>query len=50
MSIEAAARTLRLPASQVLMVGDDVVSDVEGAMAAVIESIAEFPRLPLADR
>ncbi len=30
----AAARSLALPASQVLMVGDDVVSDVEGAMAA----------------
>ena len=31
---EAAARSLDLPASHVLMVGDDVVSDVEGAMAA----------------
>ena len=31
---EAAARSLGLPASQVLMVGDDVASDVEGAMAA----------------
>ena len=31
---EAAAGSLGLPASQVLMVGDDVVSDVEGAMSA----------------
>lgn len=72
---EAAARSLGLPASRVLMVGDDVVSDVDGAMAAglrgalvrtgkfrpgdlerefapdaVIDSIAELPRLLLTER
>ena len=72
---EAAARSLGLPVSQLVMVGDDVVSDVEGAMAAglrgvlvrtgkfrpgdleretvpdaVIDSIAELPRLLLAVR
>ena len=31
---DAATRSLELPAAQVLMVGDDVASDVEGAMAA----------------
>ena len=35
----AAARSLDLPASQVLMVGDDVVSDVEGAMAAGLRGV-----------
>ena len=72
---EAAVQSLDLPASQVVMVGDDVVSDVEGALAAglrgvlvrtgkfrpgdleretapdaVIDSIAELPRLLLAAR
>ena len=71
----AAVQSLDLPASQVVMAGDDIVSDVEGALAAglrgvlvrtgkfrpgdleretapdaVIDSIAELPRLLLAAR
>ena len=36
---EAAARSLGLPASQVVMVGDDAVTDVEGAMAAGLRGV-----------
>ena len=35
----AAARSLGLPASQLAMVGDDVASDVEGAMAAGLRGV-----------
>ena len=36
---EAAVQSLDLPASQVVMVGDDVVSDVEGALAAGLRGV-----------